>query len=304
MDNKNTPWDIELGLVASGLFTPSTQPVSFEFANPYQPTPVEAEPIQASLETLGSNDEKVIVINDDHLANYGEQLTKVALNLSSNMPDIILIPCRGALKPWRQVEAMCLHQLNGFLFLSTGLGSGKNVDRVRELLRGAIGSVNTDPLNVAVLDTAKGGNGSFALAQLLKSLWREEDGREWAVQFHLLAAKDSRIALDGTPIYSLTEKGFYCHASVYRVDDLLVEDWDPAFGIKVSDGSKTLLKPLRNDHLYRVAVQRDGKTFVTESQAPYDMINKLIAKHVTEAVLADPWIVQTADLTQQPKRDA
>lgn len=287
--------DIEIGLAPSGVFM---SPNNVFLSNPYQPD--GNGPLENALVSLANSPEadSAHVIQDGALSRYAEQLVRVGLVLSSDPPDLLLVPCRGALKPWQQLRAMTLDKLTAHKFYATGLGDASNIQWITQALRPTLQRAKPEraPFHIAVVDTAIGGHGSFNLAQAIKYLWKEASSPAWRVTFHLLAPEGSGIAGRHLQMSSLTEERFLCVCTVYAVDDLLVEDWDPGFGLRANrDGGEKISLKLMPHH--KIGLRMGTEVSIITSTEPWNEINTIIAKYVTEAMLTDPTLQQIDDLT-------
>ena len=197
---------------------------------------------------------------------------------------------------------MCLFRFRAFKLWSSGLGAGKvEAEGVKALLRTQLSSFTySGVLKIAIVDTAKGGNGCYELAKILHDLHAEGVDNRWEVEFHLILPRSAPILGRMGALSSFNSTRFACWASPCEVDDLLVEDWDPAFGLRGlsgADGKQVLLKLIGSDRA-RLAIRHANLVLVLESEAMHDLINKILADRVTACLLTDPSLEQIDDLTR------
>ncbi len=293
--------DFELGLTPSGVFVPKAISPYYQIANPYRPDTEQTLALANTITGLRI-DPEMHCIDAAALDSYADALAKIATGLLVRQPGIVLVPLRGAIKAWRQLETMCLYRLHAFKLWTSGLGAGRlDPHRVKETLRPQLSrAVRAGLLSIAIVDTAKGGNGCFELAKILKELHEEDTENRWEVEFHLILPRSAPVLGRMGGLHQFNDSRYACWAHPYEVDDLLVEDWDPAFGVCAldkADGKPVTFK-LLDERGARLAIRQEGQVFVLESKAMHDLINKLLADRVTVSLLTDPALEQIDDLTR------
>jgi hypothetical protein len=294
--------DIEVGVSPSGVFVPATSAASFAIANPFTPN-WNPELVSMTMEATQSPS-SLKIVTQAQLDSYAGELVKLGTSILQDPPDVVLVPCRGALKPWRQLEAMSLGKLPAVKLYATGLGSGQRASEIRAAVERALRDVaaakSQTLLKVAVIDTAIGGHGARALSSLLGSIHNAWRPGPWQVTMHLIAPRGSYVADHALDTLDMVAGNFVCRALVYVVDDLLVEDWAPGYGLEIKQrGSKTNSVKVKVTESKKMLGLLDGhKLVVFETSKPWDDINAALAKSVTEAMTTDPKLEQIADLTK------
>ena len=122
-------------------------------------------------------------------------------------------------------------------------------------------------------------------------------GGQWSVEFHLLAALGSRVSEPGFSLFRLSRANFICNSRVYAVDSLLVEDWEPAYGVRLKHPNldECVFRPFSGPEELCI-VEKDRARLIV-STAIHDEINRILADRVTTTILTDPVLEQIGDLT-------
>jgi len=288
-----------MGYVPSGLFIPAKSGPYYTIANPMPAQPAQVATFANTL-SVEAVPAKIRTIETQELAKYAESVTAVAKQLRLSKPDLVIVPLRGALKPWRHIEAMCLQELKACILESSGLGAGRaNTDKLHADLREALKAFDRDErIHVAVVDTAKGGNGCDALARLLQSVADSLSLGNICVLFHLIVTNDAEAPKTLRALTRFTTARFACDVRFYTVDSLLVEDWEPAYGLCAirDDGTRMAVKLLAASS-HQLGVREREHCYVLESSRMCDVVNHLVSECITMEMITDPRLIQIDDLS-------
>ena len=152
-------------------------------------------------------------------------------------------------------------------------------------------------VSIGVVDTAKGGYGSEHLAKILASL---HGGRsqQWAVQFHLLHARDSKPTLAYQIPRHANWSMMLLWPLLYEVESLLVEDWSEGIGLSVEWNGKTHeLKRCASPG--RILLRDDSSVQLVESESISELMTSLAVDAVNRQMLTDPQVEYVQDVLKQ-----
>ncbi len=233
--------------------------------------------------------QKIKIIDRSSVSDYSSTLFReLAPNLVQFDHDLILFPLRGCRQPGILSKVIAgIPQERMLVFNFTYATSTEQQSRIKSELSQKLSEQLPDKatVRIGILDTAKGGYGSDHLAKLLVSL---HGGRaqQWAVQFHLLHAKDSKPNLaHRIPKYS-TDSVLLMPPIFYEVESLLVEDWSEGIGLSVElDGKTHELK--RCSTPGKIILRDDASILLIESESISQLVTKLIVDAVNEQMLDD-----------------
>lgn len=311
-------------LIPSGVFIQKSQPyytvplppISFKDAesplssfdiqlcNPMPVRPVDAvivKEVQPKFATAFQNEcHRLPVIGMQELYSYAEQLLEIGRTLASRPYDFVVIPLRGGLKPWLQLDVLREFR-QAPLWLPYTVGSqGKFDEQVLDVLeQGFATHEGVSELKIAVIDTAISGDGSLHLAELLAQHHLSDKRQRWICHFHLLHAKE-RFPLKSRHIPELSNERLEFNVVTWPVDHLLVEDWNEAIGLEVcwEGNTRAIIKHCSTEG--RLLLKRnDGAVQLIESQELHHYVDLLLGDAVSEYVRHDEKLVYQKDVWQR-----
>jgi len=238
-------------------------------------------------------------VSRGELDSFGSCLLDMRKTLSGREYDGIIVPLRGGLKPWTQLHVLGEKSEKPIWLPYTGGSTGKFDEQIRFHLTEELKPLSdSGRLKLAVIDTAMGGNGSEHLAQLITGLHAQDPARKWDVDFHLMCSNEFPKLSWEIPKYSTDSIHFNPYD--WRVDSLLVEDWNEAIGLQGVgfDGNQITIKPASTDgHL--ILKENDGTVRVLKSNELHHAVDVLIAESVSDAVRSDPLLEYERDVWQR-----
>jgi hypothetical protein len=311
-------------LIPSGIFiqpskrvcTAPLAPVSFKDAesplsnldiqlcNPMPVRPVDAvivKEIQPKFATAFQNDfHRLPVIGMQELYSYAEKLLEIGRTLASRPYDLVVIPLRGGLKPWLQLDVLREFQQSPLWLPYTAGSQGKYDEQVLHIIEQGIAKhAGASELRIAVIDTAISGDGSLHLAGLLSQRQLSDRRQRWICDFHLLHAKQ-RFPTKSNFIRKLSNENLQFKVVTWPVDHLLVEDWNEAIGLEVHwEGStRAIIKHCSTEG--RLLLKRiDGSIQLIESPELHHYVDLLLGDAVSEYVRHDAHLVYQRDVWQR-----
>ena len=251
---------------------------------------VDASPIQSLSDFVDQykTSKKVRLINASDLSKYAESLVEMAIAIKQYPADFFLCPLRGALKPTLQLHKMNIiaDQIE-FLPFTRG-SSGEFDDIIIKELKKIIYKFDADKqtFQINVIDTADGGYGANKLADLLRIVRRDYNKGQWLVNFFLLHPCSGDIEnIERVASKSNEKIIFNVHRHV--VDDLLIEDWDAAIGIKVEHDTGHLI--VKNGLTSgRLILVENNSVSLIDSSEMCSYIDVLFANAISDEIKSRP----------------
>jgi hypothetical protein len=308
-------------LIPSGVFIQQSQhyysdpppPISFKDAesplsnldiqlcNPMPVRPVDAvivKEIQPKFAKAFQNEfHRIPVIGMQELYSYAEQLLEIGRTLASRPYDFVVIPLRGGLKPWLQLDVLREFRQSPLWLPYTAGSQGKYDEQVLHVLEQGIAThASASDLRIAVIDTAISGDGSFHLAELLAQRQLTDRRQRWICDFHLLHAKE-RFPTRSNYILKLSNERLKFNVVTWPVDHLLVEDWNEAIGLEVrwEGDTRAIIKHCSTEgHL--LLERNDGSIQLIESQELHHYVDLLLGDAVSEYVRHDENLVYQGEV--------
>lgn len=216
----------------------------------------------------------------DDITTYAELLTQATYWLSTDPCDGVIVPLRGGIVPARQIDVMKEYRLDPLLLPFTQGSNKKNYDECRhELARYLADRLTETKARIVVIDTADGGNGSLAMAELLKDVHSDLFSHiSLSADFLLffdVQGNNSWFPPESTKINSLGEDNLHFRVVGCRTRSLITESWDESLGLAAGwnkDGTprivaapfagKVLVQD-RNGEIHEYAVERIDQ-FITD----------------------------------------
>lgn len=247
---------------------------------------------------------KVPVIDEARRKSYADQVLNIGHQIAASRFDLIIVPLRGGLRPAAQLKVLDDGATPQLYLPFTAGSQQKNWGQITECLtEGLRPYAAQDQLRIGVVDTAISGHSARALAGLLKALHEVQKARQWVVTFHLLYDRTNQNhpypKLTGD-IEPMSSNSLTFAVTMHCVESLIVEDWNPAFGVKVNWGGETkdLIKPALTEG--RLIVQHsDGTMRLVESPEVDVYFDTLVAESVSDQITNDPNYAYTADVWQR-----
>lgn len=278
--------------------------INIQLCNPMPVRPVDAvivEEIQPRFATAFQNElHRVPIIGMQELYTYAEQLLEIGRILASRPYDCIVIPLRGGLKPWLQLDVLREFRQSPLWLPFTAGSQGKNDEQVLHILeQGLAKHAGASELRIAVIDTAISGDGSLHLAGLLSQRQLIDRGQRWNCDFHLLHAKQ-RFPKKSNLIRELSNEHLEFSVVTWPVDHLLVENWNEAIGLEVHwDGTTQAVIRNSSTEGRLLLKQIDGSIQLIESPELHHYVDLLFGDAVSEHVRHDASLVYQGDVWQR-----
>lgn len=250
----------------------------------------------------GKRDSKLVRLRD--VTDYGELLSNAAKWVQACGYDGIIVPLRGGVKPFIQINVLTEMRFKPCWLPFTQGANGVNEEQIRYYLKGQLNVwANKSPLKIAVVDTADSGDSSLMLASVCRSLRKEwKDKSRWAIDFILFF--ESQDGAKQCPPKSCRIPGMSTDNLVFRVfacgtPSLISEDWDEALGIRTiwKDGEppEVITVPSKG----RLLIQDyDGtlREFVADRLDQFT--DQILGKEASNAVVTDPSLTFDRDVWQ------
>jgi hypothetical protein len=267
----------------------------------YRPTTIDVVPVRWADAFLRERPE-LQVVDRQHLDAYADRLVDIGKELQAIKPHRVVVPLRGGLKPWLQLDVMTeMRHCDGWLPYTQG-ANNVATEQVRHYLNAfiAVGS-NTPHFRIAILDTAESGHSSRELAKVVKELRAQAKGNSiWEVHFFLVFVKkrpqDRWPSLSGE-IEPMSAPGITFRLHPFSVPHLLVEDWNEALGIRTRwvDGHVPRIEFVPSNG--RMALREyDGSVRVFEAERLDRFTDALLGKSVSDGVVSAPGFRHVGDV--------
>ncbi len=244
---------------------------------------------------------KLVVVRRASLDAYAAELVRIGKELQSVGYHGVVVPLRGGLKPWVQLDVVTELKLNDCWLPFTQGANGIDRDQIRHHLASFVAvRPLVSPFRLAVVDTANSGHSSCILAEIIKCVWTDRgDDSEWVVDFYLLfeATGTGRQPPKSREIGPKSTARLRFRVFPRPVPDLVVEDWNEALGVKClwRDGSKPGLEVVPSKGIMAVQ-ERDGRLHVLEADRLDRETDVLLGEAVSEAVVTEPGFQHTHDV--------
>jgi hypothetical protein len=277
--------------------------LKIELCNPMQSRIVEAVVVQEVkpkfFDSLRNNMDRVPVIQVRELYSYAEMLLEIGRELARQNYDIVIIPLRGGLKPWLQLDVLREFRQPPLWLPYTAGSQGKFDDQIMHVLyEGFKTKESTASLRFAVVDTAISGHGSAHLAEILNTFHSQDNKRQWSCDFHLLHARNR------TPTETARIKPSHDNLKfsviLWPVEHLLVEDWNEAIGLVVNweGNQRVVIKQCATEG--QLLLRRlDGSGQLIESAEMHAYLDVLLGDALSEYVQTDPALEYQRDVWQR-----
>jgi hypothetical protein len=166
---------------------------------------------------------KVPTIVPGMLEDFAENLVNLRKTLDQNRYHAVIVPLRGGLKPWVQLDVSGQHHDTVIWLPYTGASQRKMDERIRWYLRRDIAPFTEEAeLRLAVVDTGEGGNGSTTLAELIHECHKQDTRRRWLVDIHLIYQSVYPPLSRSIPNFSNDKLHFNPYP--WKVQSLIMED--------------------------------------------------------------------------------
>lgn len=139
--------------------------------------------------------EKKDLFSEDEFVVYAEGLQKAGDEIKLLKPDVVLIPLRGAVRPWSHLQIYCdLDVAASCVFPFTGVQ--KKSDETKDfILRSLIVHQDKDAVEIVCIDAAEGGFGSRALLDILEELHKAQGETQiWKISLFLFVPEEKEHA--------------------------------------------------------------------------------------------------------------
>lgn len=266
---------------------------------------IAQDSIQAA-EKLVTNfkDSRSAYIKVSEINKYADELIKLGTDLKSRPYDVLVCPLRGALKPTYYLKTMNVidNEVNWLPF--TGASNGNKDALIKEYLKEILNrySPNNDLFTISVIDTAIGGQGINKLSEIIAKVKSSNFAKSnWIVHFYILhppPPKTNIQNIESVNYKSKKDLQFVVHR--FEVDNLIVEDWEPALGIEINFKGDTL--EIKNSiQSGRLFLFNNDSVLVVDSDEMSKYVDVLIASKISEAIETHPGLKFVENVWQDYK---
>lgn len=216
--------------------------------------------------------------SDNEFLDYAEGLKEVGRNIAKAKPDIVLIPMRGAVRPWEHLRVYCnISVQDGCLFPFTD--KEKYSDETRGIIAEALKlHFGKRQVNVVCLDESEGGHGTRQLLDILSDLHQYDAKSVWTITLCLLVPKGREHAEWRYEHEGRTRDNFIVHAKLTGVTTVIGKDMDAAMISPENFGPKQLVK-----------MRIEGADYVIETTEFPKLIDQKIVEATHYGLLAEPF---------------
>lgn len=240
-------------------------------------------------------------IETSEVCKYADKIVELGVTLKANKYDVLICPLRGALKPTNYLKTMNVieKEINWLPF--TGASQAHYDNQINNFLEEILDryTPESELFTVSIVDTAIGGNGSNKLADLINEVRkRYSNNSNWIVNFYLLhyPKEPSSISYIASIESKSTDKlKFIVHR--FQVDNLIVEDWDSAIGLKVDfKGNSVTIKNSIQEG--RIIIMDGDKVCVIDTPEISKYVDVLIASNISDAIRTHPGLTFVKEVWQ------
>ena len=275
MDHGNLRLGSSEYLGVSGVWFRGAYDSSTAFYNPFvKDTPEFSQ-------TLPQGDairEKGLYKEHDFI-DYAEALQKVGDKLKRLSPDVMLVPLRGAERPWLHLQIYCDIPVTASCVFPFTAGEKRSDETKEKILRGLLPYQDRDEIRIACVDAAEGGHGTRALLDILTEL-HEAQGRSqiWRISLFLLVL-EGRNCSDWRREHEDRgdKKTFFVNVALLPLANVIGEDEEGA-----------MLQPSNFDRFQVAAFEQDGKVFRIETAELPAVIDLKITHAFHEVLGTEP----------------
>lgn len=224
----------------------------------------------------------VIAVHEPTLSTYAGKLFDIAYSIKASAYDIVLCPLRGARMAGVHVDLVCETEPVR-AFDGSDMAQRTNDERILGELHRLIWDLplRSERRELAVLDTAKGGDSCREMTRLLRQL-HERRQEQWAVTFHLIHAEGQQPPR-ARQAFDFRCDTFAVTITYHPVTELLIEDEAKLLGYDiVRGGGQSRIIPFQQDGQILLYGLREAKLF---RAAPLDesllaLVSDLMAEHM------------------------
>ncbi len=293
---------------------PKDSPVTIEITNPMPRTYTVA----AKVEEVGSDgadkylfstmkEGRLVRLQD--ITEYGELLKRAAEWLQKFPCDGVIVPLRGGVKPFTQLDVLTEFKHSPCWLPFTQGANYVNHEQIREILKQYVEPRMEDgPARLVVIDTADSGHSSHALATILKELHSGlPASTKWVVDFVLFfesegGKKPCPPLSRSIPTLNTDRLRFRVYAC--GTTSLLAEDWDEALGVRATWDSNGKPHIAVIPSKGRIIVQScDDSLKEYETERLDQFVDELLANEVSDAVVTDEHLRHERDVWHKYGRD-
>jgi hypothetical protein len=303
--------DLPAQVSPPSTYSPVSKPATNIVFNPYQPAItqeiVDKAPLEQQTLFLEKYEraEKIKLFDRSDFEDYALTLVSdLVPNLVRQNHDVILFPLRGCRQPGivtKVIAGIPNDRLAVFNYTYATSESQQETIRSQLVEQLKLRVPDREIVSLGIVDTAKGGNGSLHLAEILAELHALHfSGQKWSVQFHLLHEK-SRTPDLTAKAYHIPDVGSpsvqFLWPRLYAVESLFVEDWDDGIGLSTfKDGKVFELKLAASPG--RVILRDDQGVSLVESPDLSKIVTGLMVQAVNDLMLDDPDVKYVRDVLE------
>lgn len=294
---------------------PKNKPLSIEICNPMPRTytvAIQVEEVSggdADKYLFSGNNKQGKLVRLQDITEYGDLLKRAAEWLQKFPCDGVVVPLRGGIKPFTQLDVLTQFKNTPCWLPFTQGANYLNRDQIRDILKKYIEPRMTDgSARFVVIDTADSGHSSHALATILKELHScFSSSTKWNVDFVLFF--ESEEGRKPCPPLSRSIPTLNTDRLRFRVyacgtTSLLAEDWDEALGVKATWDSNGKPHIAVIPSKGRIVVQsHNGSLKEYETERLDQLVDELLATEVSDAVVTDAQLKYERDVWQNYHRE-
>ena len=209
---------------------------------------------------------------------YAEAIQQAGDQIKRYAPDIILVPMRGGIRPWLHIQIYCgLRTEPSCVFPFTG--EEKNSDDTKEIiLRALLHHEGSDALKIACIDTAKGGNGSRQLLNILSELHEAiEKIQAWHISLFLFVPEERKYASWKYEHEGRSHLNFQVKVPLIPVETVVGEDLEAG-----------MINLQNFDRYQRLKIRSSGATFLIETAELPAVLDQKITHSIHELLDTEP----------------
>jgi len=268
--------------------------IKVEMCNPMERQPIASSTLEVAplrfLDDLKDKFKGAKEVRRSDLLDYGDVIPEVRKTMDAYRYHAVIVPYRGALKPWLQLSVLAQHadKVIELPFTRASQRDPYNDERLRWYLAEGIAPFSEEPeLRLAVVDTGVGGNSSVTMADLLRELHRRDRRRRWYVHLHLIH-KRGEYPEGSWTLPKYCGDGFHINPFPWSVNDLIVEDWNAAIGLEAvwDDGTKAVVDEASAE--VTILMIEHDKVMVVESPVLHHFLDGQLGQAVSDAVVTHP----------------
>lgn len=240
-------------LSLSGVWIrPAYGDLSVEFYNPLVERVPDFHQTPLQIDAGAAKD----VYRESDFIEYADALQQVGDELKQLQPHVMLVPLRGAERPWLHLQIFCDIPVSAACVFPFTADQKRSDETKETILRGLLPHQNQEELRIACVDAAKGGYGSKALLDILSELHAAQGKSQiWRISLFLLVPAD-RDCSKWKREHEMRGDGktFFVKVALLPMSNVIGEDKEGA-----------MIDPRNFNRFQEAKVEEGGMTFLIET---------------------------------------